>query len=151
MEQQAQYYESIEDQKVACHLCPHECVIAPGKSGICRVRRNIHGVLYSDIYGEFTSMHMDPIEKKPLYHFYPGSWIFSIGSWGCNLRCSFCQNWETSQQRANTHNILAHELVELTQAKGSLGVAYTYNEPLIWYEFLLESCQQRLLVLQDEH
>ncbi|MFN4224569.1 MAG: AmmeMemoRadiSam system radical SAM enzyme, partial [Fervidobacterium nodosum] len=104
---EAKYWKRLEtfgrsesdENKLQCVLCPHECLISDGRTGICKVRKNIEGKLYSLNYGEVTSMALDPIEKKPLFHFYPGSSIISIGTWGCNFRCAFCQNWEISQQR----------------------------------------------------
>ena len=136
--EQARYWEKLDGDRIGCLLCPHGCKIAPDTVGICKVRRNLHGVLYTEVYGEFTSMHVDPIEKKPFYHFFPGAWILSVGTRGCNFRCSFCQNWEISQQQPTTHNILVHELVEMAGSRGSIGVAYTYNEPLIWHEFVFD-------------
>ena len=91
----AKYWETAESG-VRCNLCPHLCLIPPGRTGRCRVRLNEAGELFSQNYGEVTSIALDPIEKKPLRHFYPGSWILSVGSFGCNLRCSFCQNYEIS-------------------------------------------------------
>jgi len=94
---EALYYQRLENQKVQCLLCPHHCIIAPGKRGICGVRENIEGTLYSLVYGKASSIALDPIEKKPLYHFYPGTAILSIGTVGCNFKCPFCQNWSISQ------------------------------------------------------
>ena len=91
---EASYYEKLGDGKVHCHLCPQECKINEGKKGFCRARSNLDGVLYSDIYEHILACNLDPIEKKPLYHFYPGRLILSIGTKGCNQRCDFCQNWE---------------------------------------------------------
>ena len=136
--QEARFYETLDDKKVQCHLCPHECVIAPDKTGLCKVRRNTEGVLYSLIYGEYTSANLDPIEKKPLYHFYPGEHIFSIGTYGCNFTCEFCQNWQISQEVCDTRTVLPKEIVDLCLSRGSIGIAYTYNEPTIWYEFVYD-------------
>ena len=91
---EARYYEKLDDGKVQCHLCPHECAIADGKTGFCGVRINSGGTLVAATYGRVAAVHIDPIEKKPLYHFYPGSDILSVGSVGCTLRCDFCQNVE---------------------------------------------------------
>ncbi|MDI3477236.1 MAG: pyruvate formate lyase activating enzyme, partial [Thermoanaerobacterium sp.] len=96
---EAMFYEKMDNDSVHCLLCPQNCIINDGKYGFCRARKNEGGVLYSENYGKIASIAMDPIEKKPLYHFMPGSYILSVGTYGCNLRCLFCQNWEISQQR----------------------------------------------------
>jgi len=93
----ALYYQQTGNNQVKCMLCPHECLINEGKRGSCRVRKNDQGVLYSENYGRVTALHLDPIEKKPLYHFYPGRTILSVGTFGCNLKCRFCQNYDISQ------------------------------------------------------
>lgn len=138
---EAMFYEKIEKGFVQCFLCPHHCRIAPGKAGTCRVRKNIEGKLYTVNYARLSSWGMDPIEKKPLYHFYPGSWIFSAGSFGCNFRCKFCQNWQIAQlTEVPTEEVKAEELVEVAaKQRDNIGIAYTYNEPTIWYEYVIES------------
>ncbi|MDK2800299.1 MAG: pyruvate formate lyase activating enzyme [Clostridiales bacterium] len=137
---EAMYYNKIEDKKVHCYLCPHNCRIAPGKVGICRVRENRDGILYSLNYGKVSSAAMDPIEKKPLYHFYPGSDILSVGSFGCNLTCSFCQNWSIAHKVPHTDSVTAEQLIKTAQEhKNCIGIAYTYNEPSIWYEYVYET------------
>lgn len=98
---EALLYELLDHKMVHCHLCPHECVIPAGKTGYCGVRKNIDGTLYALTYSEVSSIAVDPIEKKPLYHFYPGASAFSIGTFGCNMRCQHCQNWEISHHSAN--------------------------------------------------
>jgi len=138
---EAAYYEKRGDGKVHCHLCPHQCVIADGKTGLCRVRRNQGGTLYSEIYEQVTSIAMDPIEKKPLYHFHPGTSILSIGTRGCNFACPFCQNWGISQADASTSALPARGAVQAAQREGSIGIAYTYNEPLIWFEYVIETAR----------
>lgn len=136
---EALYYEKISPEKIKCLLCPHNCVIYPNKTGICRARKNIDGKLYSLIYGKTTGIALDPIEKKPLYHFYPGSYILSVGTKGCNFSCPFCQNWHISQDdSAFTEEITPLALTRQATVGGSIGIAYTYNEPFIWYEFVLE-------------
>jgi pyruvate formate lyase activating enzyme len=141
MEKEAQYYEKRDNGKVRCRLCPHRCVISNGKSGICGVRENRDGVLRTMIYGEVSSISMDPIEKKPLYHFHPGSSILSIGTVGCSFRCQFCQNYSISQNPHHpTETYSCDELVEYALRNRSVGIAYTYSEPLIWYEFVLDTC-----------
>jgi pyruvate formate lyase activating enzyme len=138
---QALYYTPLQDGKVQCHLCPHNCVIAEGKAGICRQRKNASGVLYALNYGQVTSANLDPIEKKPLYHFYPGSQIMSFGTNGCNLACQFCQNWSISQVDAITKEFMPADALAITQKSKSPAIAYTYNEPFIWFEFVLEAAK----------
>ena len=142
MEREASYYEKKDAGKVQCHLCPHNCIISEGKRGICRVRTNKGGVLYTTIYGEVSSVAMDPIEKKPLYHFYPGHSILSVGTVGCSFRCKFCQNYSTSQNPKHpTQYYSPEELVSVAGSSNSIGIAYTYTEPLIWYEYVLDCCR----------
>jgi len=132
----------IENNAVRCNLCPHNCLVAEGKAGFCRARKNIGGKLMSLVYGQVVSSQIDPIEKKPLYHFHPGSKILSVGVTGCNFRCSFCQNWEISQAQAGslpTQALSPSEAAELSGAHGSIGIAYTYNEPLINAEWVLDT------------
>jgi pyruvate formate lyase activating enzyme len=136
----ALFWEARDDGRVECRLCPHHCLIAQGKQGICLGRRNEGGVLYAANYGRTTSLALDPIEKKPLYHFHPGTGILSIAPNGCNFACPFCQNWQISQKESPTEEITPQELVDLARGRDSVGVAYTYTEPLIWYEFLLDAC-----------
>lgn len=138
---EAKFYETKTQERVQCHLCPHNCLISDGKSGICRIRKNIDGKLYLSTYGSVSSIGFDPIEKKPLYHFYPGNFIFSIGNFGCNLKCKFCQNWQISQQEPEgfeTNRI--HDVEELVHLadhrRKNIGIAYTYNEPTVWFEFM---------------
>lgn len=139
---EAAYYEKMGDDAVRCSLCPHHCLIQPGKAGICRVRKNVDGRLVAVSYGRLSAVALDPIEKKPLYHFYPGSYIQSIGAIGCNFRCEFCQNWTIAQQEAPTEYMVPDDVVALGGRWGSIGIAYTYNEPSIWYEFVLECAQK---------
>ncbi|MBN2713726.1 MAG: AmmeMemoRadiSam system radical SAM enzyme [Planctomycetes bacterium] len=138
---EAAFYEKIGDGRVACKLCPHNCVIAEGRRGICRVRENRGGTLYALTYARVASVAMDPIEKKPLYHFYPGGDILSIGTWGCNFSCRFCQNWTLSMQEVETEEFPPDRLAATAASRGSIGVAYTYNEPTIWWEYLYDSCR----------
>ncbi len=140
---EASFYEKTDDGRVNCALCPHNCArIAEGKVGVCGVRRNVGGKLISLIYGRVASAHVDPIEKKPLYHFRPGSRILSVGTWGCNFRCAWCQNWEISQQEAPTEEVSPDALADLAGEDGSIGVAYTYNEPSIWFEYVRECAEK---------
>ncbi|MDI9394402.1 MAG: AmmeMemoRadiSam system radical SAM enzyme [Euryarchaeota archaeon] len=144
MIKEAMFYEKIGDNKVHCGLCAHRCKIASGKRGFCGVRENREGDLYSLIYGSVSSEAVDPIEKKPLYHFYPGSYVYSLGTVGCNFRCKHCQNWSISQVRLEdsyTKDILPEELVERALYSGSKSIAWTYNEPTIWHEYTFEGAK----------
>lgn len=146
---EAMHYERLEGQKVICRLCPHECTIAPGKYGICRVRNNIEGTLYTHNYGKIFALAMDPVEKKPLYHFFPGKYLLSVGTVGCNFRCSFCQNYHIAQRGAcdksgkdNLYEASESYLLSLCrQEEDCIGIAYTYNEPSIWYEYVLDTAR----------
>ncbi len=139
---EALYYNKEAGYKAHCRLCPHECVIANGKRGRCGVRVNEDGTLYTEIYGKTTSVALDPVEKKPLYHFHPGEFILSLGTKGCNFSCPWCQNWRISQDRdVPTDEINISLVVEKARALRSFGIAYTYNEPFIWYEFVLDCCK----------
>ena len=140
----ARWFETESNNTVKCLLCPHHCKIKPGNSGICGVRLNDNGTLISAGYGKVSALHLDPIEKKPLYHFFPGSKILSVGSIGCNLDCSFCQNHDISQADIGTYRIAQtytpEQLVsEALLITGNTGIAYTYNEPVVWFEFVLET------------
>lgn len=135
---EAKYYKKGDKNEVYCILCPHYCKIKEENEGRCRVRKNIDGILYTLNYGKVTSYAYDPIEKKPLYHFYPGSSIFSVGSFGCNLGCSFCQNWEIVYNESLMMDMSEDDIIQLAEAKDSIGVAYTYNEPSIWFEYILD-------------
>lgn len=141
---EALFYEKLEYLRVRCLLCPHHCVISQGKFGICRVRKNVGGVLYTESYGVFSAIHMDPVEKKPLYHFYPGKMILSVGSLGCNLSCIFCQNYEISQ--SGTQEFPSFQMIDSAklaklslQNSGNIGLAYTYNEPFMSFEMIRDS------------
>ncbi len=139
---EALYWEAAEGGRVHCLLCPHGCRIGEGQVGLCRVRRNVGGVLRSLNYGRVSAVNWDPIEKKPLFHFHPGSIILSLGSIGCNLACSFCQNWSISQEEAGTRRLSPEQAVAMARGdRANLGLAYTYNEPFVWYEFVLETAQ----------
>jgi pyruvate formate lyase activating enzyme len=138
---EALYWEKT-DGSVHCLLCPHDCKIVNGITGVCGVRQNIDGKLYTLVYGETTSASLDPIEKKPLYHYHPGEFIFSLGTKGCNFKCPFCQNWAISQDLdAPTRNITSQWVIDKARECKSFGIAYTYNEPFIWYEFVLETAK----------
>lgn len=138
----AQYYRKLEDGKVQCLLCPHLCTLSGGKTGKCGVRKNVNADLVTDTYGKVSAIHYDPIEKKPLYHFHPGSIILSIGSIGCTLRCSFCQNCDISQADVSVFHWLKdyspEEIVHMAAGhRANIGIAFTYNEPTVSYEYML--------------
>ncbi len=136
---EAKYYRKLSNNEVRCLLCPKLCTIKDGENGYCSIRKNISGVLYALAYNSTSAIHMDPIEKKPLYHFYPGREILSLGTAGCNQRCLFCQNWSLVEGDIPEPNITPEEVVESAKRLNSIGIAYTYNEPLIWYEFVLDT------------
>ena len=135
---EAKYFKPLSDQKVQCILCPHQCKIAEGKNGICLTRGNRNGFLYSLNYCRPVSIAVAPIEKKPLYHFYPGSRIFSTGPNGCTLKCSFCQNYEISQHTLPTRELSVDEFTKAIINSNTRGVAYTYSEPYIWFETIMD-------------
>ena len=141
---EALYYKKKGKGIVQCHLCPWNCVIADGKRGVCKVRENQKGKLYSLVYAKPCSIAVDPIEKKPLFHFMPGHSSYSIGTVGCNLHCKFCQNWTTSQ--ASPESFMVYEtppekVVEEALANGCKSIAYTYNEPIIFYEYVWDTAK----------
>jgi len=143
---EALFYELIDKEKniVQCLLCPKECIINDGKAGFCRVRKNINGKLYSSIYSKISSAGFDPIEKKPLYHFLPGSSVLSVGTVGCNFSCLFCQNWQISQsdtEEITLNNLSPEKTVSLAIKNHSPGIAYTYSEPVIWFEYVIETAR----------
>ncbi|ACJ75817.1 radical SAM protein [Thermosipho africanus H17ap60334] len=127
------------DKGIVCRLCPRHCFLSDGQIGFCKTRKNENGILYTINYGEISSIAMDPIEKKPLFHFRPGSKILSIGSWGCNFSCGFCQNWEISQVKPAVKTVTPSQIVEIAKTRNSNGIAYTYNEPIVSYEFVLDT------------
>ena len=136
---EAAFYRPLENQAVECQLCPHHCRIPQGSRGLCKVRHNRDGTLMAENYGRITSLALDPIEKKPLARFHPGARILSLGSYGCNFRCGFCQNHEISMEEAGYRELSPQQVSAAARelaAKGNIGVAYTYNEPLIGYEFV---------------
>lgn len=145
MEQEAMFYKITDNGLIACQLCPHGCSIKEGGMGLCRTRRAGSGELRALNYGEVSALAMDPIEKKPLYHFKPGSLILSAGSYGCNLRCGFCQNYHISMEKPKTEFIEPEELIDIAaeaKGQGNIGIAFTYNEPSIWYEYVYETAEK---------
>jgi pyruvate formate lyase activating enzyme len=138
----ALYYKTLENGLVKCKLCPHNCLIGDSEHGFCNVRINKEGILYSELFEKVTATGLDPIEKKPLYHFYPGSKILSIGSVGCSMKCLFCQNYRISQatlqtiEKVNVYS--AKSIVELAvEQVNNIGIAFTYNEPGTFYEYMI--------------
>lgn len=145
---EAMLYERLEDSKVRCRVCAHECEVAEGRFGVCRTRRNVGGRLFTLIYGRVSSEHADPIEKKPLYHFYPGSYVYSLGTISCNFKCLHCQNFTISkltaedvEARRYTFELSPAEAVRRAVATGCRGIAWTYNEPTIWFEYTYDCAQ----------
>lgn len=139
-------YETVEDKKVRCVLCAHRCLIRDGKRGICLVRENHEGTLYTQAYGRSISKGVDPVEKKPLYHFYPGSIAYSVATAGCNFHCRFCQNWQISQVLRDGGSIYGVELspakiVNQAMETGCRSIAYTYTEPTIFFEYAYDTAK----------
>lgn len=137
------HWKGLSDDMVECSLCPHGCRIPEGRKGICGIRHNIGGQLFASAYGIYPAVHLDPIEKKPLNHFLPGSRILSVGSVGCNLSCLHCQNWSLardSPEGKQPYFISPGEMARIAGKGDSIGVAYTYNEPAINHEYLLDVC-----------
>ncbi len=138
--QEALLYKQLPHSRVRCHLCAHRCVIDKGHLGLCQVRENRGGTLYTLVYGRTISQAVDPIEKKPLYHFHPGSLAFSIATPGCNFRCAWCQNWEISQ-RPRVGDLLTglqatpDQLAATARRQGCRSIAYTYTEPVVFFEY----------------
>ena len=138
---ECRYYNRLDDGRVECTLCPHHCRIAEGKTGICRSRRNQDGVLVSKVYGKPCSLAIDPIEKKPLYHFHPGTTCLSLACTGCNFRCLNCQNHDISQvspEEVNHYELLPEDVVALCLKHQCPGIAYTYTEPLTYLEYIID-------------
>jgi len=141
------FYEKLEGSTVRCYLCPHLCKINESRRGICGVRENKDGVLYSLIYGKVVARAIDPIEKKPLFHFYPGSTAYSIATVGCNFRCKNCQNFDTSQMPKKDRNLILgedaspHEIVTAAKENNCRSIAYTYTEPTIFFEYAYDTAR----------
>jgi pyruvate formate lyase activating enzyme len=138
---EAMLYEKLDNGEVHCSLCAHGCVISEGSFGFCGVRQNRDGALYTLVYGEVIASNVDPIEKKPLYHFLPGTLTYSIATMGCNFRCGFCQNWQISQMSkrkdsGTSQNTLSpEEIVRETKRNNCCSISYTYTEPTIFFEY----------------
>jgi pyruvate formate lyase activating enzyme len=143
---EALLYERLTQNRVRCNLCAHHCVIPDGKLGVCHVRKNVDGTLYTLVHGRTISQNVDPVEKKPLYHFYPGSLAYSIATPGCNFRCQWCQNWQISQMPRERELITdreatPEEIVDSALESGSRSIAYTYTEPTIFFEYAYDTAR----------
>ena len=147
MIKEAMLYRDLEKGRVHCYLCNHNCHIADSKFGICGVRQNKEGKLYTHVYGEVIAANVDPIEKKPLYHFLPETASFSIATVGCNFRCGFCQNWQISQasKKQNSdlsgHKLLPEDVVQRAKDHHCQSISYTYTEPTIFFEFAYDTAK----------
>ena len=138
---EAKYFDKLPDKKIKCRLCPHECQVADLERGTCGVRENRGGTYHTLVYGNVCSAHIDPIEKKPMFHYFPGSQAFSITTAGCNFFCRFCQNWEISQKRpeqVQSVKIMPEAAIQLAKSKGCRTVAHTYTEPVVFFEYMLD-------------
>ncbi len=138
------YYYAKANSTVQCLICPNECVLEPGDRSICRSKVNINGKLYTLAYGNPCAVHIDPIEKKPLFHFYPKSWIFSIAETGCNFRCLNCQNWEISQRRpedVDFQELFPEDVIGAVKRFGLRFIAFTYSEPITFYEYMYDTAR----------
>jgi len=147
MKKEAMLYEKLDNKQVHCYLCAHQCKISPSQFGICGVRQNIDGTLHTLVYGDVIASHIDPIEKKPLYHFLPGTSSYSIATIGCNFRCGFCQNWQISQisKKDNAHfggqELLPDQVVKEAIEHDSKSISYTYTEPTIFFEYAYDTAR----------
>lgn len=138
---EAMYYAKLEGKRVKCLLCPHRCVISTGMRGFCGARENIDGILYSIVYGKPVAIHIDPVEKEPQHHFLPGSEILCIATIGCNIRCDFCHNWHISHSKfeeVSYYNASPEEIIKLALKNKIPTISYTYVEPTVFYEYMLE-------------
>jgi len=143
---EAMLYEQLPEQRVHCHLCAHECTIADDRRGVCYVRENRGGTLYTLVYGRVIAQHVDPVEKKPLYHFFPGSKAYSIATPGCNFRCQWCQNAEISQAPregafAGAREVAPQQIVGAARRSRCRSIAYTYTEPTIFFEYAYDTAR----------
>jgi len=141
--QLARWWQQLSGERVECELCPRFCLLKPGQVGSCGARRNDGGHLISLVYGKPVALHVDPIEKKPLYHFRPGSRIFSLGTIGCNLQCSFCQNWDIARGKVSEEDFYfsPEQVITGTLKNDCQSIAFTYNEPTIFGEYVLDIAQ----------
>ncbi len=140
----ALYWQAMGENAVACELCPHQCVLQDGKTGICRTRENVKGTLVNNAYANPCTTHVDPVEKKPVFHVLPGTKAYSLAIAGCNLRCLNCQNYTISQQfpkDTETMFLPPEKVVEEAKREGCSSIAYTYSEPITWFEYVLDTCK----------
>jgi pyruvate formate lyase activating enzyme len=143
---EAMLYERLSDNRVRCNLCAHRCVIGDGHMGVCQVRENRGGRLHTLVYGRTIARHVDPVEKKPLFHFYPGTAAYSIATPGCNFRCRWCQNWDISQMPREQHLTVGEEaspeqVIGAAQRAGCRSIAYTYTEPTVFFEYAYDTAR----------
>jgi len=143
---EAMLYEKLSNSRVRCNVCQWRCTIGPARFGVCRVYQNRDGTLYNLNYAKASSVAVDPIEKKPLFHFFPSSLVLSLGGWGCNFHCKDCQNWEIACPVDNepwlgSREVLPQAAVEVAKGYQCDGIAWTYNEPSIWFEYTLDSAK----------
>jgi pyruvate formate lyase activating enzyme len=143
---EARLYEKLPESMVRCHTCQWRCKIQPDKTGVCKMYKNEGGTLFNMNYARASSIAVDPVEKKPLFHLFPGSLCFSLGGWGCNFHCIHCQNWEIScvnipDAERGTTEVLPQKAVDLAIEHGCRGIAWTYNEPTMWFEYTLDSAK----------
>ncbi|MFP4533513.1 MAG: AmmeMemoRadiSam system radical SAM enzyme [Desulfobacterales bacterium] len=144
---EAMLYEKIKENEVHCYLCNHHCRIKPDEFGTCGMRQNLDGTLYTHAYGEVIAANADPIEKKPLYHFLPGTQSFSIATMGCNFQCEFCQNWQISQanrradSRSRGYELSPEKIVQEAKSRNCESIAYTYTEPTIFFEYAYDTAK----------
>ena len=143
---EAMLSEKLPNSRVQCNICQWRCTINPDKYGVCKMYRNTDGVLYNMNYAHASSIAVDPIEKKPLFHFFPGSLVFSLGGWGCNFHCQDCQNWQIScveipEMGLGSSEIQPEEAVAQAKRNHCQGIAWTYNEPTMWFEYTLDSAK----------
>jgi pyruvate formate lyase activating enzyme len=139
---EARFYDKLQNKKIKCRLCPRECIVGDHERGYCGVRENRGGTYYTLVYGRVCAAHVDPVEKKPLFHYLPGSLAFSVATAGCNVNCKFCQNWDISQARPeqiSAANIPPRKVAELALQYKCPTIAYTYSEPVVFSEFLMDA------------
>lgn len=142
--QEAWFYEKLDGGRVQCQLCPNRCILTEGQRGLCKVRENQNGKLVSLVYGQPVTIHVDPIEKKPFNHFLPGSTAYSIATGGCSLSCKYCQNWDIAQrfpEDLKSINMPPEKVVEEALKSGAKSIAYTYSEPMVFYEYLYDTAK----------
>ncbi len=138
-DREALYYEKRSEMMLQCHLCPLECRLRPDEISACRSRKNQDCKMSLTTYGKVSAIHVDPMEKKPLYHFLPGASVLSLGNNGCNLKCAFCQNWQLSQTSLESYDMSPDDVVKYAKSHHTPAVAFTYAEPTVWYEYILDT------------